>query len=76
MFNSFYFSQTKITGHPQPSTGVEICYNDKGDIVKHGEQYVPLGIDTCTQVCLIDLIILIFPENYLFFFQKKTKSSI
>ena len=34
----------------QASTGMEICYNDKGDVVKHGDQYIPLGIDTCTQV--------------------------
>ncbi|KAJ6216429.1 hypothetical protein RDWZM_007586 [Blomia tropicalis] len=33
----------------QASTGVEICYNDKGDMVKHGEQYIPIGINTCTQ---------------------------
>ncbi|XP_054155522.1 integral membrane protein DGCR2/IDD-like isoform X2 [Oppia nitens] len=34
-------------------TGVDMCYNDKGDIVKQGEQYFPLGSDVCTQcTCL------------------------
>nr|XP_027197362.1 GATA zinc finger domain-containing protein 7-like isoform X1 [Dermatophagoides pteronyssinus] len=49
MFVSMPGIQDFQDGHPQPSSGVEICYNDKGDMVKHGEQYVPLGIDTCTQ---------------------------
>lgn len=38
----------------QASSAVETCYNDKGDMVKHGEQYIPMGIDTCTQVGLGD----------------------
>ena len=34
----------------QASTGVETCYNDKGDVVKHGEQFIPHGIHMCTHV--------------------------
>ncbi|CAG2103953.1 unnamed protein product [Medioppia subpectinata] len=30
-------------------TSVDMCFNDKGEIVKQGEQYFPLGSDICTQ---------------------------